>query len=877
MLNILGDYSSAIEIDATNVSSPWNTTVAAAFMNSLPADASVPGAVSLGEITAGARRAHIRTISVNVTSSPIGSGPDLFLNMRAEMTIGIEITETGTDPFVITLPRPISYSRLYRPAIRSGTRGRSGSRELGLEWRSEPASSEQGTSAWDDSSGRLARLGFALAQLHDTALNTARRFFTDPFFRLTSIAVNSSTPTDLPVMGTATLSSINTFWIDAKLFLDREFPVVVAFLIENTTTLRSGMLGPTAPNPATYATRQLRRSEGIAVVVQPNLLLEAMAAAVNLLLNLGTSSIPVPPGTPPPPASLMFLTAAPLRSRFAAPFTLRPGLPAAITDLTITAPGVAPRTARVQRLNGTIVGGRLRLTIALSDPGDWAGIVWGFQGFIDWNPSVSSGAFVWTITPPVVQSSYVHVSAFWWIVEGVLIVATIVTGGIAGSVAAGAGVAIALTTIAAVALVSSVVLGGILEAIQIVVSNIMTTALGGVGGVTRGVPPIGTTLVPPELTALFGPLSARRALLDDLVVAGELPPPDAEVHMRARDLSAAIGEAFDLDAGTVETHISMGRIPAGADLIWWNAGGSFVVETAPAAGAVRSTSDSFSAIRFDQLQGLTFAPLSVPAMSIPVFDSPPPLNTSGLPVRPLLLGVRTTEGRIAKCALWRDRSDRLHIDFVTYVSPIPRLGIPYSRSSRRGAEIERGWSDLVRADYVRYQASFRFAFRAVWERLQDPVVIRWFINGTEIAHTGFLTISPEPIVRLEEPPPARLSYEAAATTLVVETRMGEAVAFEVSAIARDALGLEVRRAAFISVDGTVTEYGDSDWLWVQHQLRAITLLDESAYRLPLDMGDPALIPSPAEYVFATALQAGMGFSITEALTSVGLKPGIDQF
>ena len=217
MLNILGDYSSAIEIDATNVNSPWNTAVAAAFMNSLPADASVPGAVSLGEVTAGARRAHIRAVSVNVISTPIGSGPDLFLNMRAEMTIGIEITETGTDPFVITLPRPISYPRLYRSAIRSGMRGTSGSRELGLEWRSEPASSEQGASAWDDSLGRLARLDFDLAQLHDTALNTARRFFTDPVFRLTSIAVNSSTPIDLPVMGTTTLSSINTFWIDVKL------------------------------------------------------------------------------------------------------------------------------------------------------------------------------------------------------------------------------------------------------------------------------------------------------------------------------------------------------------------------------------------------------------------------------------------------------------------------------------------------------------------------------------------------------------------------------------------------------------------------------------------------------------------------------------
>jgi len=41
------------------------------------------------------------------------------------------------------------------------------------------------------------------------------------------------------------------------------------------------------------------------------------------------------------------------------------------------------------------------------------------------------------------------------------------------------------------------------------------------------------------------------------------------------------------------------------------------------------------------------------------------------------------------------------------------------------------------------------------------------------------------------------------------------------------------------------------------------------------MGDPALIPSPAEYVLATALQTGMGFSVTEALSSVGLNPGIN--
>jgi len=41
------------------------------------------------------------------------------------------------------------------------------------------------------------------------------------------------------------------------------------------------------------------------------------------------------------------------------------------------------------------------------------------------------------------------------------------------------------------------------------------------------------------------------------------------------------------------------------------------------------------------------------------------------------------------------------------------------------------------------------------------------------------------------------------------------------------------------------------------------------------MGDPALIPSPAEYVLATALQTDMGFSVTEALTSVGLNPGIN--
>jgi hypothetical protein len=45
----------------------------------------------------------------------------------------------------------------------------------------------------------------------------------------------------------------------------------------------------------------------------------------------------------------------------------------------------------------------------------------------------------------------------------------------------------------------------------------------------------------------------------------------------------------------------------------------------------------------------------------------------------------------------------------------------------------------------------------------------------------------------------------------------------------------VEETAVVPVHGTDTEYGESEWLCVERQLRAVTIPDVSEFRIPPDM------------------------------------------
>ena len=651
--------------------------------------------------------------------------------------------------------------------------------------------------------------------------------------------------------------------------------VAVALLIENTSALRlARVMATTTPRPTarSYAApAHLREGEGVVLAVDPALVLESTADIINLILILGTGTLP------PNPVNIRFTAPGlrPVTMRFTAPFTLTPRLAPALTDLTISAPGIPGGTiaGRLNRAAGVVTAAeRLRVTLAIGDPGGaFQGVVyWGVTFHMDFVPSIAGGAFFWTIAESVVDESHSFVSPWLWVLAAAAAVATVVTAGIASGSAVATGGLIAAAIFAAVfagvwfaqvvgyAVLQSVVSTGLSRSITLIPS------LAGPGGI----PPLGTTLVPPEIIGLLpGPVTFRRVAFDDLVVGGSLPPPDAAVHLQARDLSAAAGEAFDLDAVRVVAGVSADHIPLGADLLWWNAAGALALQNGPATGVAVVRADSLLAIRESDLASLPFlAGLWLDRGSVPPFDSPPPADTRDFPVRPLFLGVRTSEGRLAKCAVWRDASDRLHVQAVTYATQLPHLAVSQSRIATRGEEIDRGWSPVVRAEYVRYSAAWRFGFRANWSRLQAPVTFTWFVNDREVRTRASFFL----------PSTAWMTAEVADGELSVSTPMGEPASIEVRAEARDTFGLELIETVSLATDGTVTHYGESDIAWVQRQFRALAPLESLPYRLPLDLGDPAeaaaAITRPYELALSDAVQAGMGFSVDDARAFAGLAP-----
>ena len=855
----LAGFSTVVEIDASREGSPWNELVRNAFLATLPR--MMGGDVPLGTLAAGpGRTAHLVGLDTTAVSTLPGADSGT-LELRLTTTIQIDVTDAAGAPAAAVTLSAVTYARRYRPTVEAvPARGVRGTRRLVAQWDGASGATDAPLSAWE-ADGRLRDAGVDPAAARGTALAAVNAFFASPL-QLAAIATlpaGSPPPTFLfpPV-----LSTINTFNVEARLLSTA--PAAVALLIEGNTRLRAAALPARAvPDPTAYAARQLMDGETVAMAVEPIILLESMAHAVNLLLNIGTGMF-APPGSRPA-ASLQFINPRqpPPEARFVSPFGLIPGLPPLMTDLTVTAPGVAPRVARAQRLGAAIVGGSLRLTVGLSDPNDWAGIVWGFQGFIDWAPSTSGGTFFWTATPPVVESSYAYVSPFWWILEGVLLAATVVTGGIAGTAAAG--VAVVAAVLSVILGVLTIGLGDVLIVLQGSVSRILSRALGSVGGITGAVPPIGISVVPPEIMGFLGRFTVTRGVLDDLVIGGRLAGPDVAVHVQARDLTAATGQAFDLDNGLVIGEVSESHIPRGADVLWWRSGGTLVMEIAPPCGFAALATDSLLSVRFEDIAVLPFAPaVRIGAASLPQFDSAPPFDTRGLPLLPLFFAIRTSEGRFAKCAAWRDRSDGLHLHVVTYATALPHFALAQSRRATRGAEIERGWSAMVLASYVRYEAAWEFAFHAAWQRLREPVSITWSVEGRAIATR----------LRLRLASGSTLAAELRGDTLSVATEMGEPAEFEVRAVARDALGLELEATARVETDGSVTEWSESQLEWLRRESRAVVVLDQPAFRVPLDMGDPAPDIRSYDISLSDAVTAGMGFSVQQARAAIGLDAGI---
>ncbi|HEV3485750.1 MAG TPA: hypothetical protein VG106_10105, partial [Vicinamibacterales bacterium] len=106
-----------------------------------------------------------------------------------------------------------------------------------------------------------------------------------------------------------------------------------------------------------------------------------------------------------------------------------------------------------------------------------------------------------------------------------------------------------------------------------------------------------------------------------------------------------------------------------------------------------------------------------------------PASNRGMPHDAAVLAVRTSEGRYAKAALWRDSGGRLHVRFRTYAGGIG-LGLSAVWQTSRGEAVTSGTVGLV--SYVDYQVARTGLFRIEGGPLVAPVSTTWYWNGEEL-------------------------------------------------------------------------------------------------------------------------------------------------
>jgi hypothetical protein len=398
------------------------------------------------------------------------------------------------------------------------------------------------------------------------------------------------------------------------------------------------------------------------------------------------------------------------------------------------------------RLEAFVEGNRIRVDGQATASGTGWSAVSNFTFFID--IALSGGSITVTASTPSVDTD---VDLEWWVWLVSLGLGALF-GGIVGVIVA----AIVLAVVEAVA--------------EGIANNLISS---GIGGALGGIPSI-------PLGPIGGGLSLTSIILDDLELRGTiLRTLSVPVKNQGTRISSA-GFSVDLDTGTVRTAVS-----AGADLIWDPSRG---ISTNGSAG-LTVTGISFHALTPVQISSFALAGSNIPLSLIPLTVSPsfPFFSSSDI-----VFGVRTSDGRFAKVRAWRSifEAGALHLEWVTYDTPIPQLDI-----AARWSVLERGevseyitpdcwfcWSSPVRR---------RGVFEA-WPKLMAfPIDYQWCLCG-EVIEEGEGTISS---------PDGDLMYKLEGRRLSLETEMGQSVDCELCISAIDARGQELFTCIQLSQPG----------------------------------------------------------------------------
>ncbi len=340
------------------------------------------------------------------------------------------------------------------------------------------------------------------------------------------------------------------------------------------------------------------------------------------------------------------------------------------------------------QLDARIEGNRIRVDGRATDSGTGWSAVSTFTFFID--ITLSGGAINVTATTPSVDTD---VDLEWWVWLVSLGLGALF-GGIAGVIVA----AIVLAVVEAVA--------------EGIVDNLIS---GGIGGALGGIPSI-------PLGPIGGGLSLDSVILDDLELRCAIIRSLSVPVKTQGSYESLAGFSVDLDTSTV----SVAEGPA-SDLTWQP--GSRLGAVGPARLTITGT--PFAAITPVQVSKMPLAGKLIPMASIPA-ALPPGIPFVGHPS--VAFGMRTSDGRLAKVKAWTDifAAGALHLDWVTYDTPVPRLDLTASWTV-----IERGQVTEYITPDCQFCKSAPVRWCGVFEanpRLMPfPIDYQWCLCGTVIA------------------------------------------------------------------------------------------------------------------------------------------------
>jgi hypothetical protein len=395
------------------------------------------------------------------------------------------------------------------------------------------------------------------------------------------------------------------------------------------------------------------------------------------------------------------------------------------------------------RLEARVEGNRIRVDGQATDSGTGWSAVADFSFFID--IALAGGSITVTATTPSVDTD---VDLEWWVWLASLGLGA-VFGGIIGAIVA----AIVLAIVEAVA--------------EGIVDNLIS---GGISGALGGLPAI-------PLGPIGGGLTLTSVILDDLelrcsiIHSLSVPVKDQGTH------SSLVGFTLDLDTGMIRTNV----LP-GTDLVWNPATG--LLTQGPAGLTVTGTS-------FDALTPVQISRFSLSGHEIPLTLIPFNFGNDAV-----VFGLRTTDGRYAKARAWRSflEGGALHLEWVTYDTPVPRLDI-----AARWSVLERGEVNeyitpdcsFCRSNPVRWCGIFE-----AWPSLMAfPIDYQWCLCGKVIAE-GEGEVST---------PSGPLTYKLTGRRLCIETEMGQDVDCELCVSAIDARRQELFTCIQLSQSGLETQ------------------------------------------------------------------------